>query len=90
MSITLQNRIKKATIFIIYFFYVSVGINHFINPEWFTQIVPPFLAGQDSLLSPQPTSPYCMAKELGPCYSQGILQTQPAFHLSPKGEPRFL
>tara|TARA_E500000331_G_scaffold358265_1_gene423844 strand:- start:1139 stop:1519 length:381 start_codon:yes stop_codon:yes gene_type:complete len=43
MSITLQNRIKKATIFIMSFFYVSVGINHFINPEWFTQIVPPFL-----------------------------------------------
>jgi len=43
MSITLQYRIKKATIFIMSFFYVSVGINHFINPEWFTQIVPPFL-----------------------------------------------
>ena len=43
MSITLQNRIKKATMFIMSFFYVSVGINHFINPEWFTQIVPPFL-----------------------------------------------
>ena len=25
------------------FFYVSVGINHFLNPEWFIQIVPPFL-----------------------------------------------
>lgn len=43
MSITLQNSIKKTTMFIMSFFYVSVGINHFINPEWFTQIVPPFL-----------------------------------------------
>ena len=29
------------------FFYVSVGLNHFINPEWFVKIVPPVLSGID-------------------------------------------
>ena len=29
------------------FFYISVGINHFLNPDWFTQIVPPVLAKFD-------------------------------------------
>ena len=24
-------------------FYVSVGINHFLNPEWFVKIIPPIL-----------------------------------------------
>ena len=43
MSITMHNRIKKSSMFIMSFFYVSVGINHFLNPKWFTQIVPPFL-----------------------------------------------
>ena len=44
MSIDLQSRIKKSTMFVMSFFYISVGINHFLNPEWFTQIVPPYLS----------------------------------------------
>ena len=44
MSIALQSRIKKSTMFVMSFFYISVGINHFLNPVWFTQIVPPYLS----------------------------------------------
>ena len=47
MSIRFQNRVKKITRFLMSVFYVSVGINHFLNPEWFTQIVPPVLAKID-------------------------------------------
>ena len=43
MSINIQNRIKKITLFVMSFFYVSVGINHFQNPDWFLQIIPPYL-----------------------------------------------
>ena len=28
-------------------FYISVGINHFVEPEWFIQIVPPYLSKYD-------------------------------------------
>lgn len=47
MSISLQNRVKKTTMIIMSFFYVSVGVNHFLKPEWFTQIIPPFLVNID-------------------------------------------
>ena len=47
MSISFQNRVKKITMFLMSFFYISVGTNHFLNPEWFTQIVPPVLAKID-------------------------------------------
>jgi len=47
MSISLQNRVKKTTMIIMSFFYVSVGVNHFLNPKWFTQIIPPFLVNID-------------------------------------------
>ena len=47
MSITLQSRIKKTTMFVMSFFYISVGINHFQNPTWFIQIVPPYLEKVD-------------------------------------------
>ena len=47
MSISFQNRVKKITRFLMSFFYISVGINHFLNPDWFTQIVPPVLAKFD-------------------------------------------
>ena len=34
---------KFLTIIIMAFFYIYVGIRHFIEPEWFVQIMPPFL-----------------------------------------------
>ena len=53
MSIMSQltiNRIKIITMYIMSIFYVSVGINHFVEPDWFTQIVPPYLAPYDLAL----------------------------------------
>ena len=35
--------LKTVSRYIMSLFYVSVGINHFLNPEWFVKIVPPFL-----------------------------------------------
>ena len=40
-------RIKLITMYIMSIFYISVGINHFIEPEWFIQIVPPYLSKYD-------------------------------------------
>ena len=40
-------RIKLITMYIMSIFYISVGINHFIEPEWFIQIVPPYLSTYD-------------------------------------------
>lgn len=34
---------KLITIVIMACFYIKVGIDHFIKPEWFLQIYPPFL-----------------------------------------------
>ena len=53
MSIMSQltiNRIKIITMYIMSIFYVSVGVNHFVEPDWFTQIVPPYLAPYDLAL----------------------------------------
>ena len=35
--------IKTVTIFIMSLFYISVGIDHFLRPEWYMRIVPPVL-----------------------------------------------
>ena len=35
--------LKLITIVIMAYFYISVGIKHFTEPEWFLQIYPPFL-----------------------------------------------
>ena len=35
--------LKNISIFIMSFFYVRVGINHFVDPTWFVQIMPPYL-----------------------------------------------
>ena len=35
--------IKSVSIIIMSLFYISVGINHFTKPNWFIQIVPPYL-----------------------------------------------
>ena len=34
---------KLITIILMAYFYISVGIKHFIDPDWFLQIYPPFL-----------------------------------------------
>ena len=35
--------IKPLSIIIMSWFYISVGISHFTDPNWFLQIVPPYL-----------------------------------------------
>ena len=35
--------IKYLSIFVMSFFYIYVGIKHFIDPNWFLHIIPPFL-----------------------------------------------
>ena len=47
MSQITINRIKIITMYIMSIFYISVGINHFVDPDWFTQIVPPYLSRYD-------------------------------------------
>ena len=37
------NTLKISSIYIMSVFYVSVGIDHFRRPEWYVEIVPPFL-----------------------------------------------
>ena len=39
----IDKNIKLFSIIIMSIFYVSVGVNHFTTPEWFLQIVPPYL-----------------------------------------------
>tara|TARA_B100000686_G_C15978907_1_gene566422 strand:- start:88 stop:483 length:396 start_codon:yes stop_codon:yes gene_type:complete len=34
---------NKISLFAMSFFYVNVGIKHFIDPEWFMYIIPPYL-----------------------------------------------
>ena len=47
MSQITINRIKIITMYVMSIFYISVGINHFVDPDWFTQIVPPYLSRYD-------------------------------------------
>ena len=35
--------LKKITLFIMSFFYISAGVKHYIEPEWFLYIIPPYL-----------------------------------------------
>ncbi len=35
--------LKKITLFIMSFFYISAGIKHLMEPEWFLYIIPPYL-----------------------------------------------
>ncbi len=36
--------LKKITIFIMSFFYVYIGVRHFIDPDYFLGIMPPYLS----------------------------------------------
>ena len=35
--------IKPLSVIIMSWFYISIGISHFTDPNWFLQIVPPYL-----------------------------------------------
>ena len=35
--------VKKVTLYLMSFFYINVGIDHFINPEYFMYIMPPII-----------------------------------------------
>tara|TARA_Y100000590_G_scaffold407899_1_gene498589 strand:- start:1240 stop:1623 length:384 start_codon:yes stop_codon:yes gene_type:complete len=35
---------KKISIYIMSFFYIYVGIKHFVDPAWFLYIIPPYLS----------------------------------------------
>ena len=37
------NKFKALSIYLMSVFYISVGVDHFRRPEWYEQIVPPFL-----------------------------------------------
>ena len=36
--------LKKVTLFIMSFFYVYIGVRHFIDPDYFLGIMPPYLS----------------------------------------------
>ena len=38
-----MKRVKYLTIVIMSFFYMWVGVKHFVNPKWFVHIMPPYL-----------------------------------------------
>lgn len=40
---TLLRRLKRPLLYVMGVFYITAGVTHFVNPEWFLQIVPPFL-----------------------------------------------
>ena len=42
--------IKRISIYIMFFFYVKIGIDHFINPEYYLNMVPPYLKFQHELV----------------------------------------
>ncbi len=39
----IMKRIKIASIILMSMFYVRFGVDHFLSPEWYLQIVPPYL-----------------------------------------------
>lgn len=36
-------RLKMPLLYVMGLFYITAGVTHFLSPEWFLQIVPPFL-----------------------------------------------
>ena len=38
-----MRKIKLASIIIMSVFYTRIGLDHFLSPEWYLQIVPPYL-----------------------------------------------
>ena len=42
--------IKLITIYLMSLFYISIGIKHFINADWFIKIMPPYLVYHKELV----------------------------------------
>ena len=40
---SLLRRLKMPLLYVMGLFYITAGVTHFLSPEWFLQIVPPFL-----------------------------------------------
>ena len=38
-----MNIFNKISIYVMAYFYINVGIKHFIQPDWFLHIIPPYL-----------------------------------------------
>ena len=38
-----MNLFNKTTLLLMSFFYVNVGVKHFLDPQWFLYIIPPYL-----------------------------------------------
>ncbi len=38
-----MKKIKIASVILMSVFYVRVGVDHFLSPEWYLQIMPPYL-----------------------------------------------
>ncbi|MAX09692.1 MAG: DoxX family protein [Candidatus Marinimicrobia bacterium] len=43
MKIKLLKILKFATIYLMAFFYIKIGVDHFINPGYYMNIMPPYL-----------------------------------------------
>ena len=43
MKGALRINFKNITRYLMSIFYISIGINHFTSPDWFVQIVPPYM-----------------------------------------------
>ena len=44
MKGALRINFKNITRYLMSIFYISIGINHFTSPDWFVQIVPPYMS----------------------------------------------
>jgi uncharacterized membrane protein len=42
--------LKRASLYLVIGFYTLTGINHFIHPEFYIKIIPPWLSAQDYLV----------------------------------------
>tara|TARA_S200000501_G_C20727318_1_gene701229 strand:+ start:222 stop:611 length:390 start_codon:yes stop_codon:yes gene_type:complete len=50
MEGVLKINFKNITRYLMSVFYISIGINHFTSPDWFVQIVPPYMSYEYELV----------------------------------------
>ena len=50
MKGALRINFKNITRYLMSIFYISIGINHFISPDWFVRIVPPYMSYEYELV----------------------------------------
>ena len=43
MKMKLLKILKHTTIYLMAFFYIKIGVDHFVNPNYYTNIMPPYL-----------------------------------------------